>query len=855
MFFVLLFLSNMDRTIAQEEPAKPGQVRGNKDRDTETEDALPKYDDMVLPTAEELLRSKPFDWIVLKSMKVLVVEPVSPRPETLSKLNAEADRYLKGGRAGFPEGEEILKQKRRQFLRLQITLVNPGTNDIDPDGELRTEFILRIEYFEDLILRRANELIDEGRIPLAYDLLLLVDQRHHENNVRIAEAYEIRKKEEDAAKAEGGRLKYTLPEPTPLKLGKAWPKFDETYHRLLFKDAEIRSKRGEDEAALRLLENLWDHNPNYPALSERFGEIVDTLIAASVERSDFRQARYFLNRLSNRDNQHPVATNWKADLLNRTKALIEQAREASSQGNAARAASIIESAARVWPESPGLKDAHRELIDRYQSVRLAVTRLPGTPTNYPFEPLVDCEVRALTSQLLFEPIRVDERSVRYRSSLLDSWEPKDLGREVQFNLRLKRADWEAHPVITSADIQSELAAKINPNQPNYDERLAGTIERISVQSPSQFTIQFRRPPLRLEALLQFSISLSQESRLMNPDIAPGAESSAGRQRFFEAERLENQVAYRRVCPQPATAKPRNIDEIVEVRYESWERALQGLLRGEIAGITHVGLRDLKELQEDKRFFVVPYALPISHFILFHPGSTALRDGQLRRALSLALPRDELIRKTVLENVKEPLARITTTPFPSTSYGHNRLLAEPAYDPQRAAALALTAKKQLGGELPVLRLACPPDPATRAIATEMIGHWKRVGVTVRLNDDSGDGDWDMGYRTTTIIEPISELWPLMALRDDAKIESLKPLPDRVRRQLVDLEQINDWTTATKLLRRIETELLIEVRYIPLWEVDDFFVTRRHLLGLPPRLMHPFQDAERWTLQSWYPQETP
>jgi hypothetical protein len=78
---------------------------------------------------------------------------------------------------------------------------------------------------------------------------------------------------------------------------------------------------------------------------------------------------------------------------------------------------------------------------------------------------------------------------------------------------------------------------------------------------------------------------------------------------------------------------------------------------------------------------------------------------------------------------------------------------------------------------------------------------------------------------------------------------------VRRQLLDLEQVNDWGSAISLLQRIETELLIETRYIPLWEIDEFFVTRRNLIGLPPRMMHAFHDVERWTLQSWYPQENP
>ena len=54
--------------------------------------------------------------------------------------------------------------------------------------------------------------------------------------------------------------------------------------------------------------------------------------------------------------------------------------------------------------------------------------------------------------------------------------------------------------------------------------------------------------------------------------------------FFEYRRDEQSVDYRRVRTQPETTKSRAVEEVVQVRYESWERVLQGLLRGEITGI-------------------------------------------------------------------------------------------------------------------------------------------------------------------------------------------------------------------------------------------------------------------------------
>ena len=841
-----------------EDPKRAGLVRPNKkvETDSEGEVYLPKYAEMELPSAEEFLKSKPFDWIVLKTLDVLVVEPVGPRPETLTKLNNEYERYLKG-RSGRTEGTERLSERRRQFLRIPLTLIDPGAEQ-DSDYTLETKMIQKIDYFEDLVLRRTNLLIDESRLPLAYDLLLFVDRRHKENNLRQKEAAEALKAEEAAAAADAEEFKYTVPAPLPLKLDKTWPKFDETHHRLLLVDAELRSARGDHESALRLLEDLWDRNRTFTGLSELLGTVVDRMISSLVEQSDFRQARFFWGRLIAKEPQHSIALKWKSDLSNRTTALIAEARAASLQGNAALGASLADQAARIWPDTPGLRDAHRELNDRHQIVRLGVMRLPGEATGYPFDSDVDASVHSLTDQRLFEPVRVDERGVRYRSTMLESWEPMDLGRRVEFTLRLKRADWEARPLITAADIFGELSARMNPARPEYDERLSGVVEQISVQSPSEFAIHFRQLPLRLEALLQLTIPLGDQSRTLNQDIPVEATDSAGRLRFYQHSRDDKHVTYRRVRAQPTTTKSRHIDDVSLIRYESWDRALQGLLRGEIVGIPHVEFQDLNGLQGDNRFFVVPYVLPKSHLILFNPESAALRDSSLRRALTLAIARDELISQSTGSSEKGGLVRPLATPFPSVSYGHNRVLREPPFDPHRSATLAMTAKKQSGGELPVLHMVCPPDFAIRNAVKTMIENWRRVGITVQLRDeavDAADRTWDLAYRTTRFVEPLMEIWPLLTLKDGADVEGLRPLPDRVRRQLLDLERSNDWTSATKRLHRIETELLVETRFIPLWEVEEFFVARRNLVGLPPKLMNAFHDAERWTLQSWYPQEAP
>ena len=335
----------------------------------------------------------------------------------------------------------------------------------------------------------------------------------------------------------------------------------------------------------------------------------------------------------------------------------------------------------------------------------------------------------------------------------------------------------------------------------------------------------------------------------------------GRQRFTRVSANEHQAVFHRARPQPASTRLRHVNEVDEVKYDSWEKSLQGLLRGEVTLLPTVDLRDLKGLQDDGRFFVMQYALPQSHFLMFQSKTAALRDGQLRRAILHTVPRERLLREVVLKDAPASHGRLVTGPFASSSYGYNRLLKPPAYDPQLAAALAQTAKKQLGGTLPPLRLLCPDDPVLREAARAMIAEWKRIGLTVTLVEDAAPDaaltrdDWDICYRTARFVEPIADIWPLLTLQTEARVAALQPLPERTRRTLLELERTIDWTTATALLHRLLGDLLTEARYVPLWEVDEYLVTRKHLIGLPPRPMHTYDDIERWTLQSWYPQDAP
>jgi hypothetical protein len=782
--------------------AVDGQEGGEDER-------LPKLSEMKLPEAETLLRGKPVDWVVLRNEDTLVVEPVSPRPQTLEKMDEELKR-LANMRGKTKEEQDEIKRRRLELLKLPVTLVNGGE---DPDYVLDTRHIKQIVYHEDHVLERASRCIDDGLTALAFELLVYLDRRHHN-----------------------------------------WPGYSRQVNRLLLKEAEMRLQFGDPEAAIRFAEELYGKDKNFPGLAGVVGEAVDNLVKTSLETEDYRRARHFLGRLAARDPQHPVVENWRTELSARTTARIAEARAAAAAGDGSRATNLIDQAARIWPETPGLKEAHRELANRYQILRVGVLELPTDPTPYPFATRASERLDRLTTLRWFETNRYDDAGPKYLSVPCESWDPDDLGREIRFTLRRDRAEWESRPRMTSATLAAALKARINSASDEYDDRLASYIAGIAAPSPFELLVRFRRPPLRPEAFFRFPLTAAAEAPELNADLPRDAPGQG--ERFRLVDRNERECRFVRLRPEPESSKQRHVAEVVERRYETWERLLQGLQRGEISAIPNVAHADLAGLRDDPRFFALPYAQPASHLIQFHPRSSPLQNGQLRRALLHAIPRDKLLDEEILAGVpKEPIVgRLTSSPFTIGSAAHNRLLPPIEYDPILSAGLAATARKAFGGSLPPLKITFPPDPEVGRAVEAMRVHWKRVGIDVSPVESPNE-EWDLAYRTERFREPLVDLWPFLANDSSASVASLTPFPERIRRQVMELEHATDWSAAMRVLHRLQADLVIDAWWIPLWEIDEFCLVRRNISGLPERLVGPYQEVERWIVQSWYPTEAP
>jgi hypothetical protein len=448
---------------------------------------------------------------------------------------------------------------------------------------------------------------------------------------------------------------------------------------------------------------------------------------------------------------------------------------------------------------------------------------------------------------------------RYSSPYFEQWEPKDLGRRAAFQLTPGRSSWEARPEATATDIVNTFHQILDPNHPLHDERIASYLEALTVVSPLQLEMEFSNVPLRTEALL--NIPLRRTEFDAKSYQGPKERADIFSERFRPVQREEALVKYQRAIPEEDVGGEFHVAEIQEHKYDSQQDAIQDLFRGKIDMIAGARIWHVEPLIQSNQFFVLKQALPRVHVLQFNPQSQPLRNREFRRASEHAIDKKRLLYEDILQGADAKHARIVTAPFDTRNYAYNPLIEPRPYDLPLAMALRLASQKALGGEIPTLNMVYDPDPPIAAAAQKMIDEWKRVGINVRRVNGTGQQldrdskEWDIAYRTVTMPEPLTELWPFLTMRDSASIADLDHLPDWLRQELIRLDTANDWPSAIEQLKRLHRLLWAEVQLIPLWEVDEYSVYRKHIEGYRADGVHAYQNIDRWTIDAWIPLEAP
>lgn len=826
---------------------------------------LPKLAEMQVPSADDLLladeEDKEVDWVVLQSTlpedrKVLVVNPVFPRPDTLKQM-AEEFKKVEASRPQNQKERELRSDRMKQLQRLAITL--PG--DLT-DYNLPVSTIDQILLFEDLMLMRVDELIKEADFRKAYELLLRVENE--------------------------------IPN---------WERSQPRFEQLLLSESEVRANEGDIYAALALLDEAANRNINNPELRPRFGQIVGPMISEAVADEDFRKARYLIGRVEKVVPDHELVGEYKGKLQQLVQSLLDEAEQDFKESNFARAAELAWKASSVWSLSGNQRAAFTRLVARHQVLRVGVQDVGGQQQVFPVPQESLERLTELVEVPLFEPNAADELTY-FRSSYFEVWDPADLGREVLFSLRETRPHWQSQPILTANDIADALGQRIDPSSPLFSSRLASFVREISVRSPTELRIRFSRVPLSIESLLRFPITRLRRDKVDSVDEASSNDAAGGEGEDSSPEpetvllstrfRREKSDAaagvYLRQIPEPdgLDGSQYHIAEIQERQFSDREKLLQAMIRGELDYLPHLLPWEIDAFLASGDFDTRKYALPITHVIAFNPVSQRIVNAQMRRALSFAINREAILKSIVLRDPQMRYGQPTSAAWHLRSYATELSQKPPEFNIRLAYALRYAAERQLQLaellrltevaraeakknkeafdseifrkdtkvdyiKLPRLRFVVDPEPTCIAASERMMIYWGKVGFEIDLikGDQQGeplsDSDWDMCYRRVRMEEPLLELWPLLANDNSLDMNRLGMFPDWMRQELINLDYASSFQDAQSRLFTIHNHIAAEAFLIPLWEIDDYAVWRKTIIGTPNRPLSTYQNVERWMVR--------
>jgi len=853
LLFAVLIVAVAGLALAQEPmppeappmtPPSPEEVAGQI--------TLPKIQDVPYPSTEELLRGAARDWTIMLNDEVIISESIVPRPATLEQLETAYKAKEKERRG--KTGEDLETFKRELDDLRYVNLILPGP----PPLEVRVlrNKVARIIHHEDHILLRVDALLAEKNIELANELLV--------------------------------QLQRQWPD---------WPGLAERMQAFLFADASARLAADDAEACLMLAAELKQLNAEYPGLSDLAGQAAERLVRTAQESGDHVRARHYLMRLDDLFPGHPVFVQLSQGYATQALAMMNEAVALGKAGKFAESATLASEAVKAWPRLPALKAPHKAATERFQRLNVGVVLLPGGKKATPFPSLADSRADRLVRHHLFEIDDYRGGVPHYRTAYLDEWEPFDLGRRMKFSLSQTRQPWEAQPRVDATQIVAGLSDAIDSASPAYDERLASYLKSVTLSSPSEFEVTFARVPVRIESAMRAAPlvvsaappALAEEGTLKRVSFeGAGSESTELHGGFPLVSRDDRQAVFRRAIPEPNGLERYHVAEVIEKRYDNHEKALRGLEEGEVAMLPDLPDWIIRRVRGNKafetQFFIQKYAMPTTHVLQFNPKSRPLGFRELRRALFQSIDRERLLYEIVLRDqaladqsrelvrlTKERPAgdaeveklrtelrdkkvaasgRLTNSPFPQFSYAVSPRLPAQPFDLSSSVAMTIAVAQQMGGNIPALRMAVPPEEIPQAIARKLVAVWARIGVNVEIVGEEEAESWDIAYRTLQLEEPITDLWTFLTVQPQARVEDLAPFPDWMKQELIALDRASDWNRAVELCQTLHRHLWSDMRFIPLWELDSYMVYRKQVRGVPQEPLHCYEQIDRWNVEAWY-----
>jgi peptide/nickel transport system substrate-binding protein len=351
-------------------------------------------------------------------------------------------------------------------------------------------------------------------------------------------------------------------------------------------------------------------------------------------------------------------------------------------------------------------------------------------------PMVGGLYNILVNKALYSTlVRYDLETLEPVGDLAESFDVSSDGLTYTFNLR-DNVFWHDGEPFTSADVVFTMGLWTNPDVPFFLSNNFRLVEDVRAPDEHTVVVTLSEPQASFPTLLGYLANILPKHLLedLSPEelTNPAAflESPIGTGPFkFDEYRSGSYV--RLVRNDAYFAGTPHLDALVYRIVPDANSQLALLQSGEL-DLVVIEPFQLEAVERNRNIEIQSVPIVRHEFIALNNGAGALSDPAVRKALTLAFDREQL-----LETVFRGRGRVATGPFPpSTGWAYNDEIEPLPYDPEQAKALLDEAGWTMGqggvrekdGERLSFTILYDPSNPTRA-RTALIAQqlWAEIGI--------------------------------------------------------------------------------------------------------------------------------
>jgi len=786
----------------------------------------------------------------------------------------EKDANLKRVLEEFVTPYDLVSLRQGQTLRVALLRnrfdpnrslsveVLPGQRAKEGRRSLDPEEIASVSYYEERALQRVRELLQKVPVP-GVGVELNEAQRRTLQVCYMVLADVLRRHREAIQKKE--------------RQGTEWQKV-EVNLRAALADVQVRYLRDligtrQYEAARVYADRVYRESGASRAVQESLDYLYVSLARNALDSGNLRSAREYIEIL-----QKTYTRELSADargifksLEDQARALLESARRLAAEKKYGSALRELFRAEDAYPILPGLREFRSSLQKQYPLLRIGIRQLPQQMS--PVTALSDIEGAA--ARLLFdyviEPVAPPGAEEGYASHLL-LYPPRLSGDSWELVL-VPDLKWSDGSPVTPADVTRSFELITDPRSPLYQPTLAELVQ-LRVSGEHRLLFQFTRAVADPASVLMFPLLPARHFPPQNHprNLVFGSQPVGSGPYLFAGQDGQEWVFqanphYRR----PHASQPA-IVEIRLVPYRDFIEARDDLTAGRILMLFDVTAREAETFTTSSVKVVTPtrprearrpyFANPRIYFLALNHTKPALRTEEFRRALGLAINRDELLRAYFRgkdQSVHQPL----TGPFPVGSWASDDNLEWPRtllHNPAQSRQLLDKVRAHMGA-LPRLTILCPDDDHAGARACRRIAEdWTKLGVQSEVQLlprqqlaaelAKPKPDYDVAYWSYVFDNEALSLWPLLDPRGlgeagrnylgytgDGELEGI----------LQNIHTRREFAYVQRECFKLHELFAQKMVFIPLWQLDRFVAFHPSLRYTRLHPLYVFHEPEVWRIQ--------